>query len=380
MKNLVVEKKKGWVKEIPYVNITAQHAKIKERLLKAMSQVLDHGQFVLGPEVQQFEERFAELCGVRYAIAVNSGTDALMLALRVLGIDEGDEVITVPNSFISTTSCIVIVGARPIFVDVRDDYNMNPDELEGAITPKTKAILPVHLTGKPAEMDTILEIARKYKLSVVEDCAQAVLAEYRGRRVGSFGRLGCFSLHPLKTLSACGDGGVITTNEESFCQQLKKLRNLGLENRDLCILWSSNSRLDTLQAASLLVKMDYLDEWTEGRRRNARRYQKALSGIQEIKLPIEQSYEKAVYHTFVIQAERRDELKDFLAAHGIGTGVHYPLPIHLQTAAVSLGYHRGSFPVAERLADQILSLPIYPELGLEEIEYIAGHIHQFYRQ
>lgn len=364
--------------KIPYVNIAGQHASIKAELLEAVTNIIDHGKFILGDEVEEFEKRFAELCGVRFAVGVNSGTDALILALRALGIGPGDEVITVPNSFIASTSCIMLVGARPVFVDVREDYNMNPAQIEQAITSKTKAILPVHLTGRPADMDPIMEVAKRHSLHVVEDCAQAVLAEYRGRRGGSFGMIGCFSLHPLKTLNACGDGGVLTTNNEAVYEKLKILRNHGLQTRDDCVVWSINSRLDTIQAAILLVKMKYLEVWTEKRRSNAAFYQRALARVPSLQLPYDQPKELAVYHMFVIQAERRDELKQHLADCGVATAIHYPVPIHLQKAAKCLGYGPGSFPVAERQAKQILSLPVYPELRTADLEYVVEAIRAFY--
>jgi dTDP-4-amino-4,6-dideoxygalactose transaminase len=363
---------------IPYMNIAAQHAEIKAELLAAMAAVIDKGQFILGDEVGEFERRFAERCGVRYAVAFNSGTDALVLSLRVLGIGPGDEVITVPNSFVATASCIALVGARPVFVDVREDYNMDPAELERAITSKTKAILPVHLTGRPADMDPILKVARAHQLRVVEDCAQAVLAEYHGRSVGSFGDVGCFSLHPLKTLGACGDAGAATTNSEEMCRKLRLLRNHGLRSRDDCVMWGSNSRLDTLQAAILLVKMNYIETWTERRRSHAAYYQKRLETISGLQLPADRPHEKSVYHTFIIQAGRRDDLRSYLAEHGVETAVHYPIPLHLHQAAAALGYLAGSFPVAERQAGLILSLPIYSELAPDDLEYIVRTIRDFY--
>jgi dTDP-4-amino-4,6-dideoxygalactose transaminase len=365
-------------KKIPYVDMAGQHAALKDELLEAVDRVLTHGRFILGEEVAEFERHFAALCRVPYAVALNSGTDALVLSLRALGIGPGEEVITAPNSFIASAGCVALVGAKPVFVDVREDYNLNPDLIEMAVTPRTKAILPVHLTGRPAEMDPIMEIARRHNLHVIEDAAQAVLAEYKGRRVGSFGQVGCFSLHPLKTLNACGDGGVVVTVSRELCEKIQLLRNLGLRTRENAVLWSGNSRLDTLQAALLLVKLKYVEEWTEKRRANARLYQKELSGLTSVHVPTDQPYEWAVYHTFVVQADRRDELKHFLEQEGIGTQIHYPKPIHLQSAAVGLGYHRGDFPVAERQAGRILSLPIYPGLQPEEIEFIAATIRRFY--
>lgn len=343
-----------------------------------MARVLDHGRFVLGDEVDEFEARFATLAGTRYAVAVNSGTDALVLALRALEVGAGDEVITAPNSFVASASCILMAGARPAFVDVREDYNLDPDLLERAITPRTKAILPVHLTGRPADMDPILEVARQHGLFVVEDCAQAVLAEYRGRRVGSFGTLGCFSLHPLKTLNACGDGGVVTTNDEALRRRLRVMRNLGLRTRDECAEWSGNSRLDTMQAAMLLVKLEHVQTWTEARRAHATFYQHALAGLPGLSTPVERRHEKSVFHTFVIQADRRDALKAHLASVGIETAVHYPVPIHLQPAAAGLGYGSGSFPTTERLAERILSLPVHGGLAHDQLAHVAGSIRSFF--
>ena len=341
---------------------------------------MDHGQFILGEEVDDLERRCAELCGVSNSVGVNSGTDALILALKALGVGPGDEVITVPGSFVASTSCIALVGALPVFVDVRGDYNIDPSLIEAAITERTKAILLVHLTGRPADMDPIMEISRKHGLYVIEDAAQAVCAEYKGRRVGSIGDVGCFSLHPLKTLNACGDGGVVTTNDQAIAEDVKILRNIGLRDRDNCVVWGHNSRLDTLQAAILLTKLDYVEEWTEKRRANARFYQEVLKDLPSITCPVEEPYERSVYHTFVIQAERRDELRDHLSQSGIGTSVHYPIPIHLHEAAANLGYGPGSFPVTEKQAGTILSLPVYPELEADQLEYVVTSLHDFYKR
>lgn len=366
------------VKQIPYVDLAGQHRLFKGELLEAIGQVLDRGQFILGDEVEALEQRFANMCGVRFAVAVNSGTDGLILALRVLSISKDDEVITVPNSFVASTSCIIHLGARPVFVDVRDDFNIDPDKIESAITHRTKAILPVHLTGRPADMESVIAIARRHGLRVVEDCAQAVTAEYNGQRVGSFGEIGVFSLHPLKTLNACGDGGILTTNDESVCQRLKLLRNHGLQSRDNCVAFSINSRLDTIQAAILLVKLKYLHAWTEKRRAIAAFYQAELRDVPGLVVPRDRDIEKAVYHTFIIQTRQRDQLKQYLADNGVGTAIHYPIPIHLQDAGACLGYPRGSFPVAERQAKEILSLPVFPELTSSDLEYVASHIRTFF--
>ena len=346
--------------------------------MAAISGVIDHGQFIFGEEVTEFERQFAQLSGVSHAVGVNSGTDALILALKAVGVGPGDDVITVSNSFVASASCIHILGASPVFVDVGQDYNLDPTLLEAAITPRTKAILPVHLTGRPADMAPILEVAKSHGLYVIEDCAQAVGAEYRGQRVGSLGSVGCFSLHPLKTLNACGDGGVITTNDPSLYEQFNILRNHGLRSRDECVTWSFNSRLDTLQAAILLVKLKYVEQWTEERREHASFYQNALGGIPGITMPGEQTWEKSVYHTFVVQAERRDDLRAYLSSKGVDTAIHYPVPIHLQEAARNLGYRQGSFPVTESQAEKIVSLPIYPELEQDQMGFVAECVMNFY--
>ncbi|MEE9256985.1 MAG: DegT/DnrJ/EryC1/StrS family aminotransferase [bacterium] len=364
--------------EVPYVDIAAQHASIREELLEAVGGVLDSGHFVLGEEVSEFEKRFAALCGAKYAVGVASGTDALVLSLKAVGVGPGDEVISAPNSFVASATATVMAGARPVFVDVRDDYNIDPDLLESAITPRTKAILPVHLTGRPADMDPILEIAQRRRLHVIEDAAQAVIAEYRGRRVGSLGSAGCFSFHPLKTLNACGDGGAVTTNDAEIFQKLLTMRNLGLRTRDDCESWSPNSRLDTVQAAILLVKMKYLEEWTEKRRSNAAFYQKSLAGTPGLKVPVDSPNENAAYHTFIVQAERRDELKEHLAGQGIGSAIHYPVPIHLQTVGKDLGYSEGSFPVTEQQAKSVLSLPVHHLLSREQLEHVSDTIRGFH--
>jgi dTDP-4-amino-4,6-dideoxygalactose transaminase len=343
-----------------------------------VAEVLDSGEFILGRHVSLLEEGIARLVGVGYAVGVASGTDALTLAMRAAGIGSGDEVITAPNSFVATASAIVMAGARPVFVDVREDYNLDPAALEAACSSNTRAILPIHLTGRPADMESITQFARRKSLLVIEDCAQAIGARYRGKPVGSWGNLGCFSLHPLKNLNACGDAGIVTTDDSEFAAGLRALRNLGLRTRDECVVWSQNSRLDTIQAAMLLIKLKYLSQWTDQRRHNALLYRRFLSGLAQVQCPEDRDFEWSVYHTFVIQAERRDELKDFLAKHGIGTAIHYPVPIHLQAVAHHLGYRVGSFPVAERLAKRILSLPVYPELSEERLRFVADKIRTFY--
>ena len=363
---------------VPFVNIGEQHAPIKAELLEAIGRVIDSGMFVLGAEVDEFEQAFAALCGSRYAVGVNSGTDALVLALRALGIGPGDEVITAANSFVASAGCAAMLGATPVLADVGDDYNLDPAAVERAITPRTKAIIPVHLTGRPARMDELMQLAEAHNLHVVEDAAQAVCAEYKGRRVGSIGVAGCFSLHPLKTLSAIGDGGVLTTDDAGLYEELKVLRNIGLKTRDDAVSWSGNSRLDTLQAAALLVKLKYIEEWTERRRANARLYRELLASIPQIQPPDELPHERSVYQVFKILADDRDELQRYLSEHGIGSAVHYAVPLHLQTVAAELGYKAGDFPTTERQAARILSIPVYHTLERSDVEYVAATIRAFY--
>ena len=363
---------------VKYIDLPAQSRSIRAALLAAVAQVLDSGEFILGSHVERFEKRFAELSGCKHALGVANGTDAIVMAFKALGIGPGDEIITAANSFLATAAAIALVGAKTVFVDVREDYNIDPRLIEGAISERTKAILPVHLTGKPADMNPILEIARAHKLHVIEDAAQAVGAKYYGKAVGSFGVVGCFSLHPLKNLNACGDGGVMTTDDDSLQEKLRKMRNHGLRNRDESDFWGFNSRLDSLQAALLNVKFDHLDEWTQARRKTADYYREHLQGV--VRCPSDQPYEHSVYHTFVIQAERRDELQKFLLDAGVETNIHYPIPIHLQPAARELGYRLGDLPVTDRLSQTILSLPIYPELTSEQKETVVEVIKSFYKR
>ena len=361
---------------VPYVGLAAQHSALKAELMRALERVFSHANFILGQEVAEFEAEFASYCGAKYAVGVGNGTDALVLALKAVGIGSGDEVITAPNSFLASASAIAMAGANPVFVDVRSDYNLDPDLLEAAITPRTRAILPVHLTGRPADMRAVMAVAEKHELAVVEDAAQAVGATYEGQRVGTFGIAGCFSFHPLKNLNACGDAGMIITDDPSVHSHLIKARNHGLDSGGQCDAWSPNSRLDAVQAAMLMVKMKYLDEWTEARRRNAAFYRERVAGL--VKVPEEHPHEYAVYQTFVVECDRRDELQSYLAARGVETKVHYPVPIHLQGAARALGYQPGDFPVTEQQAGRILSLPVYPELSRQQLEWVASAIETFY--
>ncbi len=363
---------------VPYVDLVAQNASLKPLLLAAVERVLDHGAFVLGREVETFEERFAEYCGTRHAVAVASGTAALTLTLQSLGIGAGDEVITAPNSFVASVSSISLVGAKPVLVDVGADRNIDVAKVEAAITSRTKALLPVHLAGRPADHDRLVDIAGRHDLLIVEDAAQAIGAEHRGRRVGSLGTAGAFSLHPLKNLGAFGDGGMITTNDEQLAMRMRQARNHGLVSRDECEFWSRNERLDAIQAAMLSVKLDCLEDWTETLREQAAFYREHLRLVPDVRVPSEEPHQRAVYHAFVICCEQRDELRRYLFDHCIDTKIHYPVPIHLQPAGRSLGYHEGSFPVAERQANEILSLPIHPHLEPSQIERVVECIARYY--
>lgn len=365
-------------RKIPYVDLAVRDERLKAELLDAVAGVLESGSFILGPRVEAFEQAFARSCGARFAVGVASGLDALTLSLRALGIGPGDEAITAPNSFVGSASCIALAGATPVFADAADDYNIDPDAIERAVTPATRAIVPVHLTGRPARMQRIVEIARKFNLAVVEDAAQAVGARLDGRSVGTFGNAGAFSLHPLKTLGACGDGGIVVTDDAALADRLRLLRNHGLLDRATCVEFAPNSRLDELQAAMLLVKMNYVREWTEQRRANVELYRKGLAGIDEIRVPRDGAGEEAVYHTLVVLAEQRDELQAHLRAAGIGSGVHYPVPIHLSEAAKGLGYKLGDFPKTEWQASRILSLPVYQGLATQDVEAVCEAIREFY--
>lgn len=363
--------------EIPYVNLPSQYLEHREEILNAIDKVMTSGQYILGPDVEQFEKSFATLCGTKHAISVADGTESLMLSMKIFDIGPGDEVITAPNSWISSASSITHVGATPVFVDVRKDQNIDPDLIEKKITKNTKAIMPVHLTGKMADMNPIMELAKKYNLKVIEDAAQSVGAKYHGKGSGSIGDVGSFSLHPLKNLSGAGDGGIVTTNSDSFAAELKLIRNHGIVNREAIKKWGYNSRLDTIQAAILNVRIKHLPAVSEKRRQLAEVYRQKLQHL--VHCPVDEKNCYDVYHLFVIQTPRRDELKKHLTAKGIGTAIHYPVPIHLYEAANYLNYKPGSFPECESQSGQILSLPIHQGLTVAEVNYIADEILQFLR-
>jgi dTDP-4-amino-4,6-dideoxygalactose transaminase len=364
--------------KVPYINLGLQYQEDKTEILQKVSEVIDSGMFILGEEVKRFEETFAQICQTKYAVGVANGTDALMLALKSHGIGMGDEVITAPNSYLASASSIALCGATPVFADVRDDFNLDPKEVEKKVTDKTKAIIAVHLTGRPAEMDAINEIAQQHKLIVIEDAAQAVGATYKGKSVGGLGNLGCFSLHPLKNLAAAGDAGMITTDDEETYNWLLKARTHGMKNRDECEFWSLNSRIDALQAAILNVKVKRLNEWNSRRREIAEKYINALA--KYVKVPTDKVHEKSVYHTFIIQTDRRDELQEFLADKGIDTKVHYPVAIHQQEAAKDIPSANETYPETERQTNQILSLPVYPELSNEQVNYVIEKMTDFFKK
>jgi dTDP-4-amino-4,6-dideoxygalactose transaminase len=335
--------------------------------------------FIQGAEVKAFEDAFAKYNGVRHCIAVNSGTAALHLALLGLGVGPGDEVITVTHTFIATSEAISAVGAKPVFVDVDPvTYTMDPEKVEAAITPRTRAILPVHLYGNVAEMDALLEIAKRHNILLVEDACQAHGAQYKGRMAGAMSAAGCFSFYPGKNLGACGEGGAMITNDDALATKVRMLREHGSLEKYVHKIPGYNFRMEGIQGAVLAVKLPHLDEWNDRRRAIAKRYQQRLAG-QGFTLPAEKPYAKHVYHLYVVQSDDRDALKNHLAQRGIETGLHYPIPLHQQEAYVSLDYRTGDFPVTEQLTQRILSLPMYPDMPLEAVEYVCDALIEWAR-
>nr|HID57964.1 DegT/DnrJ/EryC1/StrS family aminotransferase [Desulfobacterales bacterium] len=368
--------------KVPFLELKIQYKSIKHEILEATHEIYESQQFILGSKVQELEKRIAAYSQSPYAVAVSSGTDALLTSLMASDIGPGDEVITSPFTFFATIGSIVRVGAKPVFVDIREDtYNIDPSFLEEKITTRTKAIMPVHLFGQCADMDPILEVAKRKKLLVIEDAAQAIGAEYKGKRAGSLGDFGCFSFFPSKNLGAFGDAGMVTTHSEKYFHKLKILRVHGSGPKYYHRLIGGNFRMDALQAAVLLVKLRFLDYWTEKRQANARFYFKMFheEGLTPfIKLPVVRS-DRHVFNQFVIRVpERRDELRKYLANAGIGTEVYYPIPIHLQECFKYLGYRRGDFPVAEAASEKTIALPIYPEIEREQQAYVVKKIKEFY--
>ena len=364
---------------VPYSYLDGQFANIDE-YLEDVRKLVQSGDFTLGKAVTEFEERFAKLCGLPYAIGVSSCTDALILSLKIIGVGPGDEVITTPNTFISTVGAIAMVGARPVFIDNNQQYTIDADKIEQAITPKTKAILPVHLTGCPADMLKIMDIAKRHKLLVIEDAAQAILAKIDGKHVGSWGETACFSLHPLKNLNVWGDGGVIVTRSAELNRKLKLFRNHGMRTRDEIEFFSHNSRLDSLQAVIGNRLIKEVEDITQKRIANARQYDEAFKDLQEhITTPQRRANIQQVYHTYVLRVKNRDGLLSYLIERGIKAKVHYPIPVHLQKAATYLGYKEGDFPLCEEDSRTIISLPVHQHLTAAQMAYVIDSVRGFYQ-
>lgn len=362
---------------IPLVDLKIQYRALAGELQQAVTGVMERGDFILGSDVSAFETEYAAFCGCRFAVGLATGTDALHLGLLACGVRPGDEVITAANSFVASASAISFAGARPIFVDIDPGtYTLDPDAVERAITPRTRAIVPVHLYGQPAEMDRIMDIARRHHLKVVEDACQAHGAEYKGQRVGSFGDVAAFSFYPGKNLGAYGDGGAATTNNPALADHLKMLRNYGQSKKYHHDFLAFNSRLDTVQAAILRVKLRHMDHWNAQRRRAAAVYTKIL-GEMGVPTPAVSPHAAHVFHLYIIRSSRRDEMLRFLHEEGIGAGIHYPIPIPMLKAYTDLGYRPGDFPAAEAACREVLSLPIFPEITDEQILTVCTAIHAF---
>lgn len=367
---------------IPLVDLKAQYNSLKEEIGSAITKVIEGSEFILGPEVGAFESEIATYCNTRYAVGVNSGTDALHLALIACGIKPGDEVITTPFTFIATAEVITLIGAVPVFADIEPKtYNINPAKVAEKITSKTRVILPVHLFGLPCDMDPILELADKYNLKVIEDCAQALGAEYKGKKVGSLGDTGCFSFFPSKILGAFGDGGMLTTNDAEIAEKVRMLGNHGCKEKYYHLIPGFNSRLDSIQSAILRVKLRHLDNWKELRQSRAALYSKLFNKVDGVITPITESYSKHIFNYYTIRLKtskmKRDELRKYLHADGVDSAIYYPLSLHLQEVYKSLPYKPGDFPESEKAQEEVLSLPLYPELRDDQIEKIVDLIQKF---
>ena len=369
---------------VPLLDLKAQHKIVGKEISSAIEEVLENGCYILGPNVKRLEKEVAAYCRVKYAIGVASGTDALKLSLISMGIGKGDEVIVPPFTFISTVGVITQIGASPVFTDIEEEtFNIDAEKIEEAITEKTKAIIPVHLYGHAAQMEKIMSLAKKYNLKVIEDAAQALGTEclFSGifHKVGSLGDAGCLSFYPTKVLGACGDGGMVLTNNEEIAEKIRLLRAHGLDGDYFYSLPGYNSRLDELQAAILQVKLKYLDDWTNMRRQKVHLYNELFTSLPSSgpKIPQEASYTRHNYGVYTIRSLQRDHLKEYLTRRGIGTKVYYPLPLHLEEIHKGLGYKKGDFPVAEKASSQVLSLPIYPELSEDDIKLVTEEIGKF---
>ncbi len=363
--------------KVPYSYLEDQF-RYPDLIWKELKDLVKKGDFTLGKPLQEFEARFAELCQTKYGVGVGTGTDALRLSLLALGIGRGDEVITTPNTFFATVGAIVTTWATPVFVDVQEDYNINPALIEDAITDKTKAIMPVHLNGCPAAMDEIISIAKRHNLYVIEDSCQAINASLHGRKTGSFGITGGFSLHPLKNINVWGDGGIIVTNSLEIRDKLLLLRNHGLINRDECVMYAYNCRLDTFQAVIGNYLMKDVAWITEKRVEHGKMYDEALSKTPQIAVPERKPGVVNVHHNYVVMAEQRDKLLKFLIEQGIDAKIHYPIPLHLQKASSFLPYKKGDFPVAEKQVSKIISLPVHQHLTEEQLHYVITKVKEFY--
>ena len=398
---------------VPFIDLKVQYKQIEHEVLPMVTEAMTNGAFIGGPQVLGFEKEFAEFCESKYCAGVNSGTDALRFSLMAIGVGPRDEVITVPNTFIATTEAISQVGATPVFVDIDErTYNMDPQKLNdylkfrnpqslpanasppgiarlqprrtgaqarraGAIRNRIRAVIPVHLYGQPADMDSILEITQKHNISVIEDACQAHGALYKDRKAGSLGDIGCFSFYPGKNLGAYGEGGAIVTQDEEIASKIRMIRDHGQAKKYFHDIEGYNGRLDAIQAAVLRIKLKRLTNWNYSRRENAAYYHELLSKVNGVSLPVEADFARSVYHLYVILVDDREGLQQFLSDKGIGTGLHYPLPLHLQKAYAHLGYKDGSFPVTESVAKKLISLPMFPELTREQIEYVAQCIKEF---
>jgi dTDP-4-amino-4,6-dideoxygalactose transaminase len=365
---------------IPYFDLPAQLRGIRKEIDAAIARTIDNCSFCLGPDVAQFEKDFAKFCGVEHAVGFNSGTSALHVALLMAGVEPGDEVVTTPFTFIATSWAISYVGAKPVYVDI-DDATCNIDTklVERAMTPRTKALLPVHLYGQPCDLDPLLEIGRKHKVSLIEDACQAHGAKYKGKTAGTLGVSACFSFYPGKNLGACGEGGALVTNDGKQAARAKSLREHGSTQRYYHDEIGFNYRMEGFQGAVLGVKLPHLAKWTERRRAIAKIYGELLSETP-LQLPRQAPFAESVWHVYAVRHPRRDELKKFLEANGVGSAVHYPIPLHLQKAYASLGYKPGDFPLAEKAAREVLSLPIYPEMTDKQVQRVTDVVKEFFRQ
>jgi dTDP-4-amino-4,6-dideoxygalactose transaminase len=364
---------------VPFMDLKLQYAAIRDDVLAAIGDVLESAHFVLGTEVAAFENEFATFCGAQHGVAVNTGTSALHLALLAAGVGRGDEVITVPCTFVATVAAVLYTGATPVFVDVDPvTYTMDASKVEAAITSKTKALLPVHLYGNPADMDALISIARRHNLVVIEDAAQAHAAEYKGRRCGSIGDLGCFSFYPGKNLGAYGEGGLVTTNNSEYARTIRMLRDWGAEKKYEHVMKGFNYRMEAIQGAILRIKLRHLDQWTNARRAHASAYRSVLPQ-DTLTLPTEQADSRHVYHVYAVLTEQRREMMASLSAQGIQTGIHYPYPVHLLPGYSDLGYGPGDFPVSERIASRELSLPMFPEMTEAQVMAVAAAVSKFDR-